>query len=427
MRSRIATVEQHLVPELRAGGIDAPWPGGELDVHMLPIQGWVVGAERRVLGIELRSGEGVLAELPADGARPDLVERAAVPADQLHCGFHHYLSLLDLPPDFEVELVVGLEGEKRCRFATLRGTRQPLGAPAASSPLLLTTLGRTGSTWVVHLLHRHPEVRAYRPFGYEVRTVEYWMEVLRHLGRPSSALQVLTADFATPRWWLGEKPPAPLRDGSDLGILAWLQGESVERLAGFCRDQVAGFYRALVPDAAPPRFILEKSLGTRFVNRLALELWPAAREVFLVRDFRDMLASMLAFNRKKGQAGFGRHRATSDADFVDQLQGDVTRLQRQWETRRDRALLLRYEDLTREPEPTLAGLLAALDLDNGPDAATLLAEAEAAVPARAQDQHRTLPDARASIGRWQRDLPPDLREEANEAFAEALGAFGYEV
>ena len=36
------------------------------------------------------------------------------------------------------------------------------------------------------------------------------------------------------------------------------------------------------------------------------ELYPRAREVILVRDFRDMVSSMFAFNAKRGFQGFRR-------------------------------------------------------------------------------------------------------------------------
>ena len=39
------------------------------------------------------------------------------------------------------------------------------------------------------------------------------------------------------------------------------------------------------------------------------ELYPAARELFLVRDFRDMIASMQAYNARKGFGDFGRETA----------------------------------------------------------------------------------------------------------------------
>ena len=36
------------------------------------------------------------------------------------------------------------------------------------------------------------------------------------------------------------------------------------------------------------------------------QLYPRAREIFLVRDPRDTLASMLAFNARRGFVDFGR-------------------------------------------------------------------------------------------------------------------------
>jgi hypothetical protein len=41
--------------------------------------------------------------------------------------------------------------------------------------------------------------------------------------------------------------------------------------------------------------------------------------------------------------------------------------------------------------------------------------------------HRTSPDIAASIGRWRRDLSPELQERSCEILEEVLAGFGYEV
>jgi hypothetical protein len=41
------------------------------------------------------------------------------------------------------------------------------------------------------------------------------------------------------------------------------------------------------------------------------------------------------------------------------------------------------------------------------------------------ERHSTSPDAEASIGRWRRDLDPELQRACHEAFGEALEVFGY--
>ena len=101
-------------------------------------------------------------------------------------------------------------------------------------------------------------------------------------------------------WWLGSEAPMPwpLRDEP---VQEWLGGEAVEALAG---PSPAAHRRALragsprPPAAGDERFFAEKS--NLRVSSVAGELYPHGRELFLVRDFRDMVCSMFAFNAKRG-------------------------------------------------------------------------------------------------------------------------------
>ncbi len=65
------------------------------------------------------------------------------------------------------------------------------------------------------------------------------------------------------------------------------------------------------------------------------ELYPDTREVFLVRDFRDMVSSMLAFNAKRGRRELlGLDLAANDADYVlQQVRNGVLRLVNAWKRR----------------------------------------------------------------------------------------------
>jgi hypothetical protein len=158
---------------------------------------------------------------------------------------------------------------------------------------------------------------------------------------------------------------------------------------------------------------------------LARELYPDAREIFLVRDFRDMIASILAFNAKRGVQGFGRAGAAGDRDFVLRLGDWADALVRAWERRSERAHLLRYEELVTTPRESARDLLAHLGLGAGDGLLDAMVGAlDADLPALAD--HATAADPRASIGRWRRDLEPELAEACEEAFGGALEAFGYE-
>jgi hypothetical protein len=49
----------------------------------------------------------------------------------------------------------------------------------------------------------------------------------------------------------------------------------------------------------------------------------------------------------------------------------------------------------------------------------------AAVDTPELQQHRTTPSLMDSVGRWRRDLSPELLAICREAFGEALADFGY--
>ena len=81
------------------------------------------------------------------------------------------------------------------------------------------------------------------------------------------------------------------------------------------------------------------------------------------------------------------------------------------------SIVIRYEDLVRDPVKTRLALSDFLDLD-------LLTRAEAdAIP----DSHRTSSDPAASIGRWRNDLAPEQVEACEAAFGFFMREFDYEA
>ena len=159
---------------------------------------------------------------------------------------------------------------------------------------------------------------------------------------------------------------------------------------------------------------------------LTRELYPGMREIFLVRDFRDLVTSILAFDAKRGFFGFGRRPEDQDADYVRRFRLSTMNLCHAWRHRADRAHLLRYEDLVRNPEESLRRVLEYLGLDASPSLVCGILdridqESEILI------DHRTSSSALASIGRWRRDLPAAIQDVCHEVLADALREFGYDA
>jgi hypothetical protein len=173
-----------------------------------------------------------------------------------------------------------------------------------------------------------------------------------------------------------------------------------------------------------PRYIIEKNLRPQ---RLFQELCPGAREIFLVRDFRDVICSSLAFNAKRGFLAFGRDDVKSDRQFVWH-RAEMARpwILEPWRERCDTALLVKYEELVRDQRSCLRAVLEYLELDAS--AGTIDGMIQRAHDRQEMlDGHMTAQSPEGSLGRWVRQLDPNLQEECRKAFAEFFDAFGYDV
>jgi hypothetical protein len=275
----------------------------------------------------------------------------------------------------------------------------------------------------VTLLSSHPDVVAFSPFIKDARVSTYWTNVLQDLAEPASFLAPFDPpDLDARHWWL--------EGGSgELGepeVERWLGGDAVNSLAASARAQIEAFYRHIATERRPAYFV-EKYLPHQVSPDLLAEMYPRAREVILVRDFRDMLCSVIAFNRKRGWDAFGRSEGGDDAAYVrGPLRQSALALVKRLEGGETGPRLVRYEDLVLDPEPALSELFADLGLDHDPALVSETVE-RAEEATAAMHHHRTTSDPAASIGRWREDLPAEIAEVCNEELGPLLTKFGYEA
>jgi hypothetical protein len=424
---RVHEVSAERQETLAGAALDAPAPGEQLATYALELRGWAIGEHEPAIGAEVVHDGQALRRVPLDVSRPRLASTHAEANGRAEIGFATAQSALALPTSFELEVRAVLESGRRASIASLRGMREAVhtGFEADLSPLMVTTLGRTGSMALMRMLEAHPEVLVYRPYRYEQQVAGYWLDVLLTLSDPSSYMRQIApaGNLEDPLWWLGAgRAPPRLRDSA---LQRWLGSDALTQLARVSQERIAAVYDQIARGADKPGARLFAEKHALRTAALGSELYPAAREVFLVRDFRDMVASIMDFNRRRGVEGFGRADAAGDAEWVAGLAGWATSLVRAWQRRSGRAHLVRYEDLVQSPAETLTGLLEYLEVDSS---AARLADMQATLATEMPElaQHRTR-SASESIGRWRSDLPDELQEASARAFGEALSVFGYET
>lgn len=439
-RARDAMVEVQSVfqPELdsdllRGSFIDLPQAGergGASPTYGLDVEGWALGRRSPVVGAEIVHDDVPLWRVPMELERTDVRDAYPHVANAAACGFHVSVGCLNFPQEFEFLVRAVLKDGARSDIATIRGRRAPLRSryQPRHKPLIVTTTGRTGSTALMRLLGEHPRILAYRPFQHEPRVATYWLDVLRVLSEPASYLRQIThaGNLNDRRWWVGTRTPLP-REIADPEIQTWMGTEQVEAVATFCHSSIDALYSRIADqiEQSDATYFAEKYTPT-VVPSLMWEIYPNAREVILVRDFRDVVASIIAFDARRGFYGFDRHQGETDEEYVLRLgQRMSRRLLGSWRQRSNRAFLLRYEDLVLHPSETLRALLSYLELDGSPSVVDAMRSSlTETLPETVA--HRTTDAPEASIGRWREDLSPELQRVCEETFGRALEAFGYE-
>lgn len=410
--------------------IDTPVDGGSSGAWAVRVRGWILGASGPVQEIEAAVPGIVLASSRPELPTPEIAARYPELPWAAACGFSLLVDTLTLRRTFEFHLQVTLADGSREVVAHLGGQRRSVepGYAPRLRPLIVNSFGRTGTTLLMRMLAAHPAVVVYARPPFEARGGKYWMHMLKTLAAPTDPRKRVGApmEFHLEPLAAGGNPFYSSEFAAWPEVEEWSGSAYIEELAAFCQRSIDGWYLATAVsqgrEIAPLVYFAEKHFPDAY-PRLMRDLYPDARELFLVRDFRDMIASMQAYNARVGAGHFGRDRAGSDEAWLAYLRQNFLVLRAAWRDRGEPESLVRYEDLVRDPVAALPPLLAHLGLEPAPDAVSELIAAADAPELRG---HGTSGSPAASIGRWRSDLSPDMRRAVEETFGDLLRDFGYE-
>lgn len=399
--------------------------------NSVALLGWAVGGSGRPVGVEFYQNGTLIAAAPLAIERPDVLAAMPGQVNELRCGFYLRLSklLLEAKGTLDVVLYGDADGEPR-RTPLGRLIGLPTARPVSRyreryDPLLVLGMGRSGTSRLMALLATSPDLLVPGRHPFEVGVANYLWHAAHVLSAPADH-----AGSMGPDAFASELPNAvgfnPYRHYDwEPGIeseptVRWMEDELPVACIDFCKRQVDAFADSfLAAHPARPRYIAQKmamSPARYFVSNV----YRGAREIFLVRDFRDVWLSARSFNRMRGTQSFGRDRFSDDLEWLRGLGHSSRELRLAHQAAEPhRSQLIHYEELVADSDTVLRRICRWLGTD-----ATGEASGAAGEPANA---HRTTPSDDASTGRWRLEMTTEEKCIAASVFAEDLAYFGYPI
>jgi len=402
---------------------------GNLGQYSVTITGWAVTRRVAIRDIRVYCDQMVVASGSLDRKHADLAKHLPDVPEPEHSGFLIRVNTLGLRPQYDLRVVVVLKNRANILLGTVHCKQKPLQIRfrPALNPILVTFFGRTGSTWLMRLLLEHPKILVYPRYPYEIRPMRYWLHMLRVLSAPADhRYSTKPTGFMKNEYWIGSNPYLPLLK-ADASFHRWLGQQYTEKLARFCLESIETFYQHIARIAGRNNAVyFAEKIHPEVATGLLRQLYPRLCEIILVRDPRDILASVISFNAKRGRVGFGYSQYNSPVEYLTYLKARMAIQAEMYQTNPERSYLLRYEDLILRPTETLTGLLTYLGLDASPGTVAGMLE-RASQDNEQMQRHRTSESPAQSIGRWKRDLTPELQESARSVLGDVLKTLGYEA
>jgi hypothetical protein len=306
-----------------------------------------------------------------------------------------------------------------------RGVRAEAGS---LQPLLVDYFTRDGSTLMMRLLATSPQIAVGGDYPYEHKYFAYlfrWAHLIDKTEWPRRLWN--GSHFATlaqesmpqlgPPPWMPRELLGPDDTGTDFSETAFrmLWDEFSRRATAHTR------MRSKRRDAEV-RYYAEKHLSTWTIDR---ERLPPLKVIALLRDPRDTYVSIISFTKRRREEG---RTAAMGQRPGESAEAWLTRhLERQRERLRwiREALdtgtmpVVRYEDLVLDLEGEARRLEGVLDVELDPAAVSN--------DSRMRRAHVSADSPEASIGRWRREMRPELRDRFNDELGDEMSALGIEV
>lgn len=283
-------------------------------------------------------------------------------------------------------------------------------------PVLVSTLGRSGSTALMRTLSQHPDiiVAGERPFEVEMACYyAYALYVLLSEGDYERSLRPDLITAVSDRYQIGFNPyfePSVGKIFKDQNLLHdFLNTQVPRRLIPAFRAIILDYYESVAKDQQKKgsTYFAEKVLPEQDARFGIRAMFPNTKEIVLVRDARDAMCSFMA----SGGLTFAQARSNAESAALRYLEiQQEENLQTHF---------VRYEDYVLDQANVMGRVLDFLELSGE-------ATDDLGAMSNLFQVHGTSVSPEASIGRWRRDLSSEQLSQL-DGLTEFLVKFGYDT
>lgn len=287
------------------------------------------------------------------------------------------------------------------------------------TPILVDGMPRSGTTYLMQLISNHPNVVADQNYPLETRYAVWVLHSLRILSQPQM-------DKSCEHQWTflnnketAEPNPFYLESGP---VKKYVNRGKNSIFDEHAKHIVDDFYRfvAHTQNKKDARFFAEKFPGD--AKSIFFDVYSNAREVFIVRDPRDVFVSSYNFNQKKGRNDFGAAVCDSDKEFLKHIV-NVSYTKYKAALRSKQSCVVSYEEMTRAPREVMKKVCQYCDF---PFDDQCLDDIVTATENKNQVSYHGTSD-KSSIGRFFDEVSDDMIEFCHKNFSDKIKDMGFSV
>lgn len=399
--------------------LDQPTKHNSFSTHVFHIKGWIFPTSN-IDHIRLSCGHHLFDRDLDLNFRPDVATH--LQGDDENCGFEFFCNIYTILESYPLKVEAVFNNGDIEQLCTIKFsvTRKGNTKNKGIKPCLLMSMDRSGSTYLTNLLEKHQKIITYPQYPFEAWAVHYWMRTTLNMTAP--------LDTQTPgdsRSWSSKLDNfVSFHNRSVFGsyqqdreTLEWLYHIYPEQVARFSHESIVSLYNeiAQVKEGKQPRYFIEKVRPT-IEALLYLNQRPDTRQIIVIRDVRDYTCSYLSF--------FGLEPYSSKQEMItEKICPTIWRLYECVKVFQDRSLIICYEELVKNPNTVLQKIFNYLEIKTSARQIQIMHDLIKSDKKDVEDMHVTAKSVNKSIGRWKKELSPDLINLLEDQVKEPMNFF----